>query len=444
MIAMRSLQRRLAVGLAGGVLLMWLLASLAAGIIIKHELDEAFDSALQEMAQRLLSLSVDDLLNQQGEAVRRESGAIDPHREFLTYLVRNADGQVLIQSHDADIAVFPPRPLRGFRDTATHRLYGESAVSGTLFIEVAEPLRHRHKATLEAAMVLLLPLPLLLPLSLFGAWWYVRRSLRPLLALRAQIERRGGGDLSAVAASGLPQEIGPIADAVNQLLQRLRSALEAERSFTTNSAHELRTPLAGALAQVQRLLAEAPPGALHERAQRVEAALQQLALRTEKLLQLARAEGAGLLANAPSDLTPVLDHLVAELRQSADGGARLRLIAEAAGPLRSSLDPDAFAILMRNLIENALRHGAADQPVTIHLRPGGHLSVVNAGPAVPAAQLARLKGRFERGPTMAAGSGLGLAIADTIARGAGAKLRLLSPASGHNDGFEAILELNGA
>ena len=107
----------------------------------------------------------------------------------------------------------------------------------------------------------------------------------------------------------------------------------------------------------------------------------------------------------------------------------------------SHMDADAFAILARNLVENALKHGLAEAPVTITLSADGMLSVANSGPVVAAETLARLKRPFERGATGAKGSGLGLAIAEAIASGSGARLELLSPIPGQSDGFEARFHL---
>ncbi len=436
-----SLQRRLSIRLAAGVTVMWLAATTAAGFVVRHELDEAFDSALQETAQRLLSLAAVDILNREGAPAARRVATIGRHEEYLTYLVWDRAGNVLLHSHDADPAVFPRSAETGFRTTASHRIYGESAISDTLHIEVAEPLEHRREAAMESVVALVLPLAVLIPLSLVGVWWFVRRSLRPVIDLRTQIEVRGAGDLTPVAAGGLPGEIGPIADAVNRLMDRLRHALEAERSFTANSAHELRTPIAGALAQTQRLLAELPQGELSDHAARIEDSLHHLARMSEKLMQLARAEGGSLLAETPQDLGPVLALIVDEFRRDGGDGARLRFTASPNGQLRSRMDPDAFAVLMRNLIENALKHSPAGSPVEVSLSEGTLVRVVNGGPALSPDVLSRLRGRFERGPTTAAGSGLGLAIADMITSGTGTTLELLSPAGGRTDGFEARLTI---
>lgn len=437
-----SLQRRLGLGLAAGVSALWIVAAVSAGLVVRHEFDEAFDSALQETAQRLLPLAVMDILEREDELTSALVAPLGEHDELLTYLVRDAAGNVLLRSHDADAAAFPATPVTGFHETAGHRLYGESAISGTIVIEVAEPLEHRQEATWEAVATLLVPLAVLIPLSIIGVWWLVRLTLRPLRAFAGAIEARGASDLRPVPIHRIPAEVGPVAEAVNRLIDRLRRVLDAERSFSANSAHELRTPIAATLAQAQRLISEAPEGPLRQRAERIESSLHQLARLSEKLMQLARAEGGGLLAEEPRDLAPVLRHLVEEMAATRDGGPPLRLTVEPAADAVSPMDPDAFAILMRNLIENALKHGATGAPVEVVLSDR-LVRVVNDGPAVPRETLCRLKGRFARGTTPAAGSGLGLAIADAIASGAGGSLDLISPATGREDGFEAVVRLPG-
>src|SRR5690606_12028285 len=104
------------------------------------------------------------------------------------------------------------------------------------------------------------------------------------------------------------------------------------------------------------------------------------------------------------------------------------------------LDPDAFAILVRNLIDNALKYGAAHQPVEISLTTNGILRVINAGPVVAPEQLEQLRGRFVRAASDAPGFGLGLAIVDAIVTGVGARLQLQSPATGREDGFEVTVD----
>ncbi len=440
----RSLQRRLGLGLAIGVTVLWLAGTLAAGLILRDEIDEVFDSALQEVAQRVLPLAYIEVLNRDAESEdppAQRIPLVGPHKEYITYLVRNGRGQVLLQSHDADPATFPNDLQPGFHDSAQLRLYTEGAVQGTIFVTTAEFRGHRDEAVIEALWALVWPLAALLPISLFGIWALVGYALRPVHALQGEIEARGRGNLSPIAAVALPAEIGPVADAVNRLIVRLRRALEAERSFTANSAHELRTPIAAALAQTQRLLAEMPDGPNRERARTIEVALRQLARLSEKLLQLAKAEGGGLLAEAPQDLVQVLRIVLGDLARDPGIAERLQVVIPSGCSLWSHIDPDAFAILTRNLVENALKHSPAESPVTVTLTTDGHFSVANEGPAVSPETLERLKRPFERGATPAKGSGLGLAIAETIITGVGARLELLSPIPGQSGGFETRVHL---
>jgi len=433
-----SLQRRLSIGLTAGIALLWIIAAIVASLAVREELNETFDSALEETAQRILPLSVLEIVNREEDGRSQHIAALQPHKEHLTYLVRDKQGKILMQSHDADPAIFNQHPLEGFTDTATHRIYTASALRETLFIEVAERLKHRREAALKTALALFWPLLLLIPLSLLGTWLFVRFSLRSIVIYRSAIEARGTGDLSPIKAVQLPAEIDPLAKAVNHLLERLRRALDAERSFTANSAHELRTPLAATLAQVQRLHSEAPEGKLRERAAQIEKSLRGLARLSEKLMQLAKAEGGSLLAETPQNLRPLLVHVVDELSRNAS--AELRLSLPETDKVLCMIDADAFAILLRNLIENAVNHGSAGQPVNISLSADALLRISNAGPMVPAALLAQLTGRFVRGSSQAEGSGLGLAIAAAIAHGIGTTLHLASPATGRSDGFEAVVQ----
>ncbi len=432
----RSLQWRLSLALGLGIALLWTATVLVTAYNLRHEMDEAFDSALEETAQRLLPLAVLDIIDREEEGITQRVAALRQHDEYFTYVVRDARGTVLLRSHEADEAVFPPFARLGFVETPTHRIYYDAALKGTITIAVAEPLAHRREVVSEAYLGLALPLGLLVPFSLLGVWALVRGSMTPIRAFSDGIERRGGGDLTPVAARGLPSEIEPIAEAVNHLLDRLRRTLEAERGFTANSAHELRTPVAAALAQAQRLISETTDTVARDRARHIEAALQRLARLSEKLLQLARAEGGRLETDRAVDIAPVLGMVVDEFARGTDGPGRID-VDSPASPVLSNIDPDVFAILARNLIENALIHGRREERVRVALSPEGVLRVVNGGPPVPPELLARLSRPFERGRTAANGTGLGLAIAIAIASGTGGDVTLTSPLDGRVGGFEA-------
>ncbi|HET9069934.1 MAG TPA: ATP-binding protein [Amaricoccus sp.] len=435
----RSLQTRIGLSLGLVLMVLWLLAATITAVIVRGELDQVFDSALQETAERILPLAVTDIVGREDEGVAQRLAPIREHDEFFTYVVRDDEGRILLQSHAADTAVFPPWDGPGFRQTATHRLYSDAALRGTIRITVAEPLDHRAVVARKIQMALGLPLLIALPVALAATVLAVRASLRPLRRFRTGLEARSPRDLSPVPTGDLPAEIGPVAATLNGLLARLREAFEAERSFAANAAHELRTPLAGAIAQAQRLQSETTDPAAKARAAGIEATLKRLTRFSERLMQLARAEGGRLHLDRSADLGAVA-RVVGEdvVRTSAPG--RIALMLPDA-PLMSDLDPDAFAILFRNLVENAIRHGSDAAPVEVSLTSDGRLVVSNDSPVVPADTLDRLTARFERAEAGTDGSGLGLAIVAAIADRIGSRLVLESPRPGTASGFQATVRL---
>ncbi len=433
-----SLQGRLALALGVGLTVLWLATAWATATLLRSEMNEVFDSTLEETAQRILPLVALDIISREEEGISQRIATLREHEEFFTYIVRDQQGRVLIRSHAAEDADFPAFEGMGFRQTATHRLYYDAALQGTITIAIAEPLSHRAEVAREVLVGLAIPLIVVIPLGFFGVFWIVRRSLRPVRRFSNVLASRGAHDFSAVADGNLPNEIMPVAEAINDVLGRLGRTLEAERSFTANAAHELRTPVAAALAQTQRLMAETSDISAAGRAAKIEVALKRLTRLSEKLMQLARAEGGRLRRDAVSDLRPVL-HMVLTDFEKAAGPARIQSTLPT-DPVLSDLDSDAFAIVVRNLIENALRHGSGDTPVQVALT-NGFLRVINDGPPLAAETLAGLTARFERSQSVSDGSGLGLSIVQAIADGARTTLKLHSPAQGRADGFEAVFQL---
>ena len=439
--ASTSLQKKLSISLTLGMTFLWMLALLVAVFVSQIKLNDLFDSALAETAQRIMPLAVVEILNREDITQPQNIMSFAAHDEQLVYLVRDSLGKILLQSHNAEPTDFNQTLLEGFSSSTTHRFYGAWAVQNSLHIEVAELLIDRKEAIIELALSFLWPLLLLVPLCLLGTWILVRYSLRYIIAYRKAIESRGSGDLSPINVNGLPTEILATAESVNNLLERLRRALEAERSFTANSAHELRTPIAIALAQIQRLQQEVPTGKARERAINVESSLRKLSDLSEKLMQLAKAEGGGLLSTEKHDLISLLKLIVDDKKRSsatcnATSGLVIDMTLPKSGVFMSTIDPDAFAILVQNLLDNAIKHGRKNQPVVVGFSEQGELSIVNAAEVVPEEPLKQLRRRFVRANTSVQGSGLGLAIADAIATGIGASMTFNSPASGRKEGFE--------
>src|SRR5690606_37116019 len=189
---------------------------------------------------------------------------------YLIYQARRADGSIILRSPDA-----PETPLStplsiGFHDAKTARFYTAANKELTVFVQAADRLSNRREAVLESLAAMLIPLLLLVPGSYLAIWLIVRRAAQPMDRLRDAIATKDTGHLAPITVSGLPVELEPIVRSVNLLLERLRTARDAESAFTSNSAHELRTPIAGALVHCQILIRELSEGPARDRARLLE------------------------------------------------------------------------------------------------------------------------------------------------------------------------------
>ena len=445
-----SLQARLAIAIGASVTVLWLAAAVATADRLEREMEQVYDDGLKATAERILPIAQHDLREGHPRHESPEVGEEDdnrhdaqPKREFrygedVTFILLDRQGRILLGSAGVDASVFPPFEKPGFSQTDTHQLYYAASADGSLSISVAEPLAHRQELSKKMLLGLVLPLLIVIPLSLVAILVAVRISLRPVRALKQGLSLRGAQDLSPLAAAGLPRELLPISTGINQLLARLKGAFDAERTFAANVAHELRTPVAGAIAQAQRICSETKEELTAERTREIETTLKRLMRMSEKLMQLARAEGGRLRSDKAFDLRSVLHMIVKDFERA--GQERIELTMPEMAVL-SPLDPDAVGILARNLIENALKHGAQGSPVRVTLDPQGILSVANDGAILPPEAVNRLMRRFERGNLKTVGSGLGLAIVKAIADRVGAAIEVVSPLRGSGGGVEVRVSL---
>jgi two-component system OmpR family sensor kinase len=439
-----KMSRRLIGSLVALIGVIWLVGVVIAAVWIRHEIDEVFDSSLQETAQRLMPLVLDDI-DEQGEydqEERRLSNVfpVGEHEEHLLYQVRNANGRVILRSHDAPADAFPVPLKRGYFDDGGQRYFTEVSPHGNVFVQVAELPKERREAVRAVWLGLMTPLLGLLPIAALIISWTVRRTTSPILEVQRQIGMRSGEDLAPIDPRGLPDELVPIIHDMNRLLERLKTALEAERSFAANSAHELRNPVAAARAQAEIIAGSLRGGPEHERIVQLIEMLGRLSKRIEKMLQLARAEAGLGFGRTETDLVAVSRLVVADYARRQRLSERLAFDCGPLETLTVAIDPDALGIALQNLIDNALSHGAAGTMVEVAIGPGAAVHVINDAPVVNAGELAALTKRFERASSARApGAGLGLAIVEQIMRQAGGRLDLASPAHGRADGFEATL-----
>lgn len=451
-----SIALRLAFGLSAGMALLWVGAAAISVAVMQRELETAYDNSLRESALRLLPLAVHDLREGDHGVDRlivggeQEDGDGDeddrpqagvPHDAGLTYFVRDGAGALVLRDEHAPADMAAGQPPEGYGELDGQRTFALVDPRSGYSIVVIELSDRRATALRDSILALGWPLLALIPLIAGGVWLAMRLALRPLEALRRDIAQRDSRNLEPLHSDRHPTELAPIAEAVGALLERLKAALDAERAFAARGAHELRTPIAGALAQTQQLAEELAGKPGMERVREIEIALKRLSQLSEKLLQLARIEAGFARADNETDQLPVLKMVVRDVNASTAWRDRVQFDADDAASLPAAIDPDGFAMVLRNLIENSLKHGAREAPVRVIVGPGSTLHIQNEGAPLDPAELARLGRPFVRGGTTADGSGLGLSIARGIIEQAGGSLTLHSPIAGTDSGVEAVINL---
>jgi two-component system, OmpR family, sensor kinase len=439
-----AVTRSLLVGLA----LLWLLGVLGSGVVLKRLIDEKSDDELHESASILMSLVgyTDDLLVTAAVLGERRPlpGGPNDHERFV-YQVRDASGRVLLHSANAAPALRDVPLQQGFADVGDWRVVTIADPAKKRFLQLADPLAERRDALMTSLLWLTLPLGALLAFAAYIVYRASRSLVRQVARTATAVAQQDPQALGRLPLDGVVTEMRPAVEATNHLLARLATALEAERSFTYNSAHELRTPIAAAMAQAQLLAATAEGTAMKGQADALVGALSRLARLAEKLLALARAEGAQPLASERVDLAAVVKLTVGEFDR--DPRLQGRRVVGATSSVRVRGDLDAVGLAVRNLVENAIVHGVGGTTIRVacSAKPGcAMLVVADDGPGVRATEVSSLVKRFARGRgASGSGAGLGLSIVDSLARRMGARLVLKSPAEGRDRGFEARLVWQG-
>lgn len=440
-----SLEGRLRLRLLVVLSTLWVCGSVAALFGLRHEATEVLDSAMAETAQRLLVLPEAALGNAEGEELAAEIGE---HEELVIYQLYDQQGRLRLRSHTAPDTPIDPSLSDGIRDVGEWRVLTLTRDDDRRRALVGELIIHRNEVLWASSGWLFATLLAMLPIVALTLNLVVQRAFASMERTRVALDHRPAHELGPLPSEDAPDELQPWLDTVNSLLARVRNLVDAERAFAAHTAHELRTPIAAARAQAQRLVQETAEPRVAERARSLVRQLDRLTTLATRLLQLARIESGVALQREPVDLV-LLARIVADEFTEARSNGTLQIDADVAQPCVVAADIDALGIALRNLIDNALKHGrpadcadadaaTAVQQVRIELKPS-QLAVTDNGPGVPAATLPLLTRPFERGNARQDGTGLGLAMVATIVRQSGAELRLISPVQ---DGRGLRVELN--
>lgn len=419
---LKSLQARLLIPLLGLVTAIWLGAAILTWVDAREELGDLLDGHLAQAAA-LLVVQQANTEGDDGEIANAPS--LHKYATLVAFQVFH-EGQLVMRSANAPLSPMSPK-TQGFAtvrfgDGESWRVFSTRGAARDVQVYVGEQ-NHSRNEILEALLKsLLLPILLALPLLALGGWWVVRQGLAPLRQLSRMIGQRTPQALKQVELGFMPSEMKPIVEALNALFDRIESMVASERRFTADAAHELRTPIAGIRAQAQVAM-----GAGDDTAQRLHALQATLAgcdratRLVEQLLTLARLEAAPSTSGTDAlevDLSQVTRRVAADLAPAALARHQtLVLDARAACPVKGN--DLLIGVLVRNLLDNALRYSPEGAQIEARVEHGATtstLTVEDAGPGMSEGDLARLGERFFRvlGHEQT-GSGLGWSIVKRIA-----------------------------
>jgi two-component system sensor histidine kinase TctE len=316
---------------------------------------------------------------------------------------------------------------------------GQKIDNKPILIQVAETREKRTRLASEIVKGVMLPQFVVLPLAVFLVWLALARGIRPLHQLEERVKARRADDLSPIDIQAVPVELTPLVNSVNELFDRERQSLSAQRRFLADAAHQLKTPLAGLRMQADLALrAQASEADLKQSLKQISRASMSATRTVNQLLALARAEGSGQsLPTQKMDVAHIVIDVVRDaLPRAMERQLDLGYEGLDAGNSNASIEgyPALLAELVRNLVDNALNYvpSSRERPGMITLRvladPVTNSLLLQAednGPGIPLAERELvLEPFYRRLGQEADGSGLGLAIVAEIAKRHGAQLSI--------------------
>jgi two-component system sensor histidine kinase QseC len=425
---MNSLRLRLLLLLSLALGLAWAVAAWFTHAEARHQIDALFDAQLAQSAQVLLGTTRHEL-HERSERGDDETPALHEYEQKLAFQIWDENTLLMKSSAAPDIAL-----------GITTSGYSETMISGNpwrvltrwdgrheFMIQVAEPLAERESLARHIALKMLLPSLLILPVLALLIWFAVGAGLKPLQRLKQEVRQRTADRLEPVGTGGVPDEVLPLTTALNELFSRLQHAFDSERRFTADAAHELRTPLAALKTQAQVALRATEENERRTALENVLRGVDRATHLLEQLLTLARVDPeAAASGHEPVELRSLAASALADFASLAhDRHIELALEEGLASIINGN--PAQLTVLLRNLLDNAVRYTPAGGSVSVALRDenGIVLEVRDSGPGIPADERNRVLERFYRVPGSGAeGSGLGLSIATRIVELHGARLIL--------------------
>jgi two-component system sensor histidine kinase QseC len=440
-----SIRKRLLLTFLTVTLALWAVVGMVIYAATQSEVDELIDAQLAQSARLLLNLMGHELKEE--EQRPGDFGDDDIAQQFTEFAHKYeqrlafqmwilAENRIWLRTDSAPRYRLSERSA-GFEDRVIEgspwRVYVLTDPQGLIQVQVGESSERRQELRNYIAWRVLIPIVLSIPLLALMIWYGVGRAMLPLRNIAADVKRRRPDNLHPIPETVVPLEAKPLVDALNALFQRLQQAFETERRFTSDAAHELRTPLAALKTQAQVALRASADDERRRALNQVITGVDRATHLAQQLLTLARIDPTLWVGREQVDLPALASEVLAEIAPAALArDIELSLEAGSAPAIRG--DRAMLGIMLRNMVDNALKFTPAGGKVEVSLAQDGallKLSVDDSGPGVPPEERARVFERFYRQVgTNAPGSGLGLSIVKRIADLHHAEVRLGDAALG--------------
>ena len=420
-----SLRRRLLLGVLAGAAVVWIATSVYSYFDARREINELLDAHLAQSA----SLIVAQLGHELEEIDLEHAVSADKRARRVAFQIWERGALLRLHSADAPSSRLSARE-EGYSNANLGgkgwRVFSTWDARHRFLVQIAERDDVRREIAAGIATNLLIPLLVALPILALFVWLTIGRAVKPLDRLGHEVEQRKADNLRVLALEGAPREVIPLLRSLNALFDRVRRLVENERRFTSDAAHELRTPLAALKTQAQVAKGATDDAARHRALDHVIEGCDRAARLVDQLLTLARLEPDAARPAQPADLPALARQVVADLAPFA---LRKDVDVEVRGAETLLVEgyPDLLCVLLRNLVDNAIRYSPRGSTVSVGVDRApnsARVMVSDQGLGIAPDERARIGQRFYRVVgTGETGSGLGLSIVRRIAEIQGAQLR---------------------
>jgi len=428
-----SIRRQLLSILLPAIVLVWVIAAILSYLDTSEEIGALLDTQLEQSAKFLLTISTHELLEQR--LLSEESKHVtdiaqeslwqtdSPYESKLAFQVWLHEDTLTLRSENAPTYQMSSL-TQGFENVVfsgdSWRVYSASVENELITVQVAMQTNMQQALGNSLVKKILIPIGVSLPFLAFLIWLSINKSMAPFKRIAHELSLRKVNDLSPIEQYKIPAEARPVTSSINHLFTQMKTAFDTERRFTSDAAHELRTPLAALKTHAEiALQASENPTEQQKALRQVVQGVNRATRLVEQLLTLARLDPETGLTNIRRfDLFIAAESVLSnEAMLAIDKNIEISL-SGTRGKFVSG-NSDAIAVLMRNLIDNAIRYTPIGGEVQVMINRKGDaviLTVADSGPGIPREERSKVFNRFYRSlGTKESGSGLGLSIVTRIA-----------------------------